>query len=85
MDKGAAIRLFMSESPFAGRVPVFVGDDVTDETAFQAVNQLGGVSIKVDQGATAARWRLDTVSDVLDWLETSVAMRAGPTVGAVYE
>jgi len=73
MNKGAAIRAFMSEPPFAGRVPVFAGDDVTDESGFAVVNELGGVSVKVGTGTTAASWSLPGVSDVLDWLTEAVS------------
>jgi trehalose 6-phosphate phosphatase len=67
--KGAAVSEFMSEHPFRGRVPVYIGDDLTDESAFEWVNGAGGLSIAVNvSGATAARERLPSVSAVRDWL-----------------
>ena len=62
----------MAERPFAGRRPVFVGDDTTDENGFAAVNRLGGHSIRVGgAGRTEARWRVDSVEDLLSWLFTA--------------
>jgi trehalose 6-phosphate phosphatase len=69
-DKGAAVLEFMEEEPFRGRTPVFVGDDATDEYGFATVNRLGGYSIKVGPGRTAARWRLRNVAAVRAWLES---------------
>jgi len=57
-DKGTAIDEYLEAPPFAGRVPVFVGDDLTDEVAFELVNARGGHSIKVGPGRTRAHWRL---------------------------
>jgi trehalose 6-phosphate phosphatase len=68
-SKRSAIEAFMTEAPFAGRFPVFVGDDVTDEDGFAAVNALGGHSIRVgNDEATVARSRLGSVSAVVAWL-----------------
>jgi trehalose 6-phosphate phosphatase len=69
-DKGSAIDDYLAEAPFRGRRPVFIGDDVTDEYGFAAVNARGGISVKVGDGDSAARWRLPDVAAVLDWLRT---------------
>ena len=70
-DKGSAIHAFMCEAPFMGRVPVFMGDDVTDEDGFAAVNVLEGHTIHVGGGLeTAARYRLSDVDRVTEWLES---------------
>ena len=57
-DKGGAIAAFMQESPFAGRRPVFAGDDTTDEAGFAYVQQVGGQGVKVGSGPSAAVLRL---------------------------
>ncbi|HYM36343.1 MAG TPA: trehalose-phosphatase, partial [Steroidobacteraceae bacterium] len=68
-SKGLAIEAFMSEAPFAKRTPVFIGDDATDEDGFEAVNTLGGYSIRVgDIRTTAAQFCLDSVKAVIAWL-----------------
>ena len=68
-DKGMAIAALMSEQPFIGRRPVFAGDDITDEAAFRAVRERGGVTVRVGgKGATAAEWSLADVAAVHAWL-----------------
>lgn len=64
IDKGAAIAQFMRELPFRSRLPVFLGDDRTDEDGFAAVVGLGGFAIKVGAGATVAAHRLPDVDAV---------------------
>jgi trehalose 6-phosphate phosphatase len=63
----------MKEPPFSGRTPVFVGDDVTDEDGFRVVNELGGVSVKVDAGPSCASFRLPDTKAVLDWIDQLLA------------
>jgi trehalose 6-phosphate phosphatase len=48
MSKGKAITQLMSEEPFRQRVPVFAGDDVTDEDGFIAVKAMGGIALRVE-------------------------------------
>ncbi|WP_164873974.1 trehalose-phosphatase [Mesorhizobium sp. M7A.F.Ca.MR.362.00.0.0] len=67
--KGAAIRRFMEIAPFAGRRPVFLGDDTSDENGFETINDAGGISIRVKPPAqTTAQYGLAGVAETLAWL-----------------
>lgn len=66
--KAQAVAAFLAEAPFAGRTAVFIGDDLTDEPAFELVNRLDGLSVVVGTRPSAARARLADVSAVHDWL-----------------
>lgn len=66
-DKGSAVQAVMRHPPFQGRLPVFIGDDVTDEDGIRAAVALGGAGLRVDDafGAPAA---------VRSWLASAAAM-----------
>ena len=67
--KSAAIAWFMTRPPFRTRVPVFLGDDTSDEIGFDWTNQNGGLSVRIGpQKSTSARYALETVPEVHDWL-----------------
>lgn len=72
VNKGQAITVFMSQAPFAGRTPLFAGDDVTDEMGFAAVQALGGQGIKIGQGHSQARYRCLTPASLRGWLASAL-------------
>ena len=69
-NKGNAIHAFLDEAPFEDRMPVFVGDDSTDEHGFEVVRQRGGVAVRVGeipQGSLATH-ALEHPRAVHEWL-----------------
>ncbi len=73
-NKRTVVEDFMEEAPFCGRVPVFVGDDITDEEGFDAAQSAGGAAIVVgldsESGRTSnARYGLSGVRELHRWLE----------------
>lgn len=65
-DKATAVAALMRRPPFAGRVPVFIGDDVTDEDGMAEARRLGGVGLRVDAA-------FGTPDDVRAWLHAAAA------------
>lgn len=70
IDKGRAIMKLMRTHPFHGRVPIFAGDDVTDEDGFEAVNAMDGISIKIGPGPTLATYGFADAVGFRNWLES---------------
>jgi trehalose 6-phosphate phosphatase len=69
LTKGSAMRRLMERAPFSDRIPIFAGDDTTDEDAFEVVNSLGGISVRVgEEVPTAAKFRLATPDQLRGWL-----------------
>ncbi len=76
-DKGDVVHTFMTEPPFRGGVPLFIGDDLTDEHGFEAAHALGGYGILVGPARdTRAAFRLETVDAVLGWIEQALTTGA---------
>ncbi len=69
VDKGVALNAFMQTPPFAGCLPLVVGDDVTDEAAFEAALRAGGSAVKVGEGVTCAPWSIASPYKVRIWLQ----------------
>jgi trehalose 6-phosphate phosphatase len=68
-DKGTAVHTLMKHAPFNGRTPIFIGDDTTDEAAFAAVPDYGGIAISVGRKVAGVDGRFQSPEDVRRWLE----------------
>jgi trehalose 6-phosphate phosphatase len=66
IDKGHAVSRLMSHEPFLGRLPVFIGDDVTDLDGIRVARALGGAGLWVadvfGDAAGVRRWLHETAS-----------------------
>lgn len=72
--KGTAVAGFMDDAPFAGRLPVFIGDDVTDMAGFEAVRGLGGTTYSVGREMAGVDDWFENPAEVREWLEGIVNM-----------
>ena len=68
VDKATAVTALMARAPFVGRVPVYIGDDVTDEDGMRAARALGGLGWRVQDVFTDAAgvraWLARTADDI---------------------
>jgi trehalose 6-phosphate phosphatase len=67
-SKASAVIELMSYEPFKGRQPIFVGDDVTDESVFAVMPDLGGRAFSVGRRAKNVADHFDEPRDVRAWL-----------------
>ena len=79
VDKGSAVRRFMREPAFAGRSPIFVGDDVTDQPGFAAAVEAGGYAYGVGRDIPGTSGTFADPSAVRSWV---AALAATETVHA---
>jgi trehalose 6-phosphate phosphatase len=68
-NKGTGVRELMSHSPFADRLPLFIGDDTTDEDAFAVLPEFGGMGLSVGRVIPGTAGKFQAPHDVRRWLE----------------
>jgi trehalose 6-phosphate phosphatase len=66
--KATGVLELMTHEPFRGRRPIFIGDDVTDETVFAVMPDLGGLAFSVGRRAQGVAGHFDEPRDVREWL-----------------
>ena len=80
-DKGESVRQLMKLAPFAGRVPVFIGDDVTDESVFEVLPDLGGKGFSVTRKFPGLAGVFDSPEQVRSALQRLAANGQGKEQG----
>ena len=69
MDKGKAVNELLCSAPFAGRLPIYLGDDLTDEHAFGSIRKKHGIGVLVGPPRnTHAAYSLAGPAAVQAWL-----------------
>jgi trehalose 6-phosphate phosphatase len=71
--KATGVIELMTHEPFKGRRPVFIGDDVTDETVFAIMPDMNGLAFSVGRRALGVAGHFDEPRDVRAWLARLVA------------
>jgi trehalose 6-phosphate phosphatase len=67
-NKASGVRELMTYPPFAGRRPLFIGDDVTDETVFAMLPEINGLPIVVGRRVPGVEHCFDNPAEVRRWL-----------------
>jgi trehalose 6-phosphate phosphatase len=76
-DKATGVRELMTHAPFQSRRPIFIGDDVTDESVFAMMPDLGGLAFSVGRRAQGVTDYFDEPRDVRAWLARLIDGEAG--------
>jgi trehalose 6-phosphate phosphatase len=76
-DKATGVSELMTHEPFRGRRPIFIGDDVTDESVFAIMPELGGLGFSVGRRAQGVTDHFDEPRDVRAWLARLIDGEAG--------
>src|ERR1700730_9829418 len=71
-NKASGVIELMNHAPFKGRRPIFIGDDVTDESVFAIMPDFGGLAFSVGRSAQGAAGCFDDPAPVRDWLASRV-------------
>lgn len=66
--KATGVHELMTHEPFKGRRPLFIGDDVTDESVFAIMPDLDGLAFSVGRRAKGVAGHFDSPSDVREFL-----------------
>jgi trehalose 6-phosphate phosphatase len=76
VNKGVAVRRFLERSPFAGRRPMFVGDDASDEFGFRSVVDRRGFAFAVGETRPQVDYVFSDPAAVRLWLARLAALPA---------
>jgi len=76
-SKGTAVRELMELAPFVGRRPIFIGDDITDQSAFAVMPDFSGLAISVRRRSKGVDFHFETPEGVRRWLERMVSAHEG--------
>jgi trehalose 6-phosphate phosphatase len=67
-NKGTAVRELMRHPPFVGRRPIFIGDDVTDESVFEIIAEFDGLAFAVGRMVAGVNGHFEKPEAVRGWL-----------------
>ncbi len=68
ISKATGVRELMTHAPFEGRLPLFIGDDITDESVFEIMPSYNGISFSVGRRAHGVNGHFNAPKDVRAWL-----------------